>query len=142
MAAGDIATTCFRGEPARARLCHPAAARPPRRRHAHLGQLLPHRYRLLRLPAVDLFRPLTRTWRPADAGVGRRLGSRDDRPAFLAEGAPLVRAPATDGPCRRGARPCPIAARRNRSGPTGYRSGGRSKLDPRANNPAVTRDAE
>ena len=96
---------------------------------AHLGQLLPHRCRLLRLSAVGLFRPLARSWFRADAGLGRRLGSRDDRPAFLAEGAPLVRAPATGGPRRRGARPCPIAARRDRSGSAGYRSGGRPELD-------------
>ena len=58
----------------------------------------------------------------ADAGLGRRLGSRDDRPAFLAEGAALVRAAATGGPRRRGARPGPVAARRDRSRPAGHRA--------------------
>src|SRR6516164_8966884 len=98
MAAPDIAAACFGDEPADARLRRPAPARPPRRRHAHLGQLLPHRCRLLRLSAVGLFRPLARSGFRADAGLGRRLGSRDDRAAFLAEGAPLVRAPAIGGP--------------------------------------------
>ena len=137
MAAADIAAACFRDEPAGARLRHPAPARPPRRRHAHLGQLLPHRCRLLRLSAVGLFRPLARSGFRADAGLGRRLGSRDDRPAFLAEGAPLVRAPAIGGSRRRGARPCPIAARRNRSGSAGCRTSGRPELDRRTDNPAL-----
>src|SRR4029077_20809412 len=42
VAAADIAVTWFRDEPDPARLRYPAPARPPRRRHAHLGQLLPH----------------------------------------------------------------------------------------------------
>ena len=58
---------------------------------------------------------VARTRLRADAGLGRRLGSRDDRPAFLAEGAALVRAPATGGARRRRARPGPVAARRDRS---------------------------
>jgi len=78
-----------------------------------------------------------RTRRRADAGSGRRLGSRDDRPAFLAEGTPLVRAPATHRSRRRSARPRSIATRRDRSGSASYCSSRRPKLNPRANNPAV-----
>ena len=92
---------------------------------------------------MGLFRPLARPWFRADAGLGRRLGSRDDRPAFLAEGAALVPAPATGGPRHRGARAGPVAARRDRSWTAGHRSCGRSRLDARslrANDPAVAGD--
>src|SRR5690242_6754709 len=142
VAAADIAVARIRAEPGGAGLRHPIPARPPRSHDAHLRQFFPYRCRLLRLSAVGLFRPLARTRRCANAGFGRRLGSCDDRPAFLAEGAPLVCAPATRGPRRRGAHPSPIAARRDRGGSTGYRSSGRPKLDPRANTPAVAGDPE
>ena len=90
VAAAQLAAAAVRAQPDHSRLCDPDPARPPRRRHAHLRQLLPHRHRLLRLSAVGLFRPITRTRLFADAGSGRRLEPRDDRPAFLAAGAALV----------------------------------------------------
>src|SRR5437588_672349 len=79
----------FRAEPGGAGLRHPIPARPPRSHDAHLRQFFPHRCRLLRLSTVGLLRSLARMWVRADASLSRRLGSRDDRPAFLAEGTPL-----------------------------------------------------
>src|SRR5690348_2853608 len=142
VAAADIAVARIRAEPGGAGLRHPIPARPPRSHDAHLRQFSPHRCRLLRLSAVGLFRSFARTRRRADAGFGRRLGSRDDRPAFLAEGTPLVRAPAFHRSRRRRARPRSIATRRDRSGSASYCSSRRPKLDPRANNPAVAGDPE
>ena len=115
----------------------PFLARPPRSLDAHLRQFSPHRCRLLRLFAVGLVRSLARIWLRADASLGCRLGSRDDRPAFLAKSTPLVRAPTTHRSSRRSARPRSIATRRDRSGSASYGSSRRPKLDPRANNPAV-----
>src|SRR3954469_24159330 len=86
VAATDIAAARFRAEPGGTGLRHPTPARPPRSHDAHLRQFSPHRCRLLRLSAVGLFRSLARIWPRADASLGRRLGSRYDRPAFLAEG--------------------------------------------------------
>src|ERR1700751_4729528 len=105
VAAADIAVARIRAEPGGAGLHYPIPARPPRSHDAHVRQFSPHRSRLLRLSAVGLLRSLARIWLRADAGLGRRLGSCDDRPAFLAEGTPLVHAPATHRSRHRSARP-------------------------------------
>src|SRR5580704_713577 len=115
VAATDIAAARFRAEPGGAGLRHPTPARPPRSHDAHLRQFSPHRCRLLRLSAVGLFRSLARIWLRADASLGCRLGSRDDRPAFLAKSTPLVRTLTTHRSSRRSARPRSIATRRDRS---------------------------
>ena len=68
----------------------------------------------------------------ADGGRGRRLGSRDDRPAFLASPPALVRAPTGSRPRRCGACPGAVAARHDRSRPAGDRPGGGPRLDRRS----------
>src|SRR5712671_1692496 len=51
-----------------------------------------------------------------------------------------LRPSATGGPRHRGARPSPVAARRDRGGTAGHRSCGRSRLDARGLYPAVSGD--
>src|SRR5262249_2279003 len=58
VAAAQPAAAHLRNDAARAGLRDPGFARPPRRRYANRPRLSAYRHRVLRLSAVDLFRPL------------------------------------------------------------------------------------